>query len=140
MRGGEIEDGCGDDADVDDVDASRAGSRGEGRFQVRRARAIVLTDGDPTAAVPTDQRPVRAAHLLEDAGIDVGADESAHVVRPEDVGIQHLCGCSLLRYGELGVTPVNVDDEGTTASVNRSGGRYCSHSVSIALAPTVTGW
>ena len=89
VRGGEIEDGRGDDADVDDVEARRARALDEARLEPGRRLAIVLADGHGAPTVVANQRAVGAADEAEDLGIDVGADAPADVIGAEDVGIEH---------------------------------------------------
>jgi hypothetical protein len=60
---------------------------------VLTAHPAASADGDPAAAAPPDQRRVRLADLAEDVGVDVRADEAAHVVGAEHVGVEH---CAIL--------------------------------------------
>src|SRR5205823_12921739 len=82
---------------------------------------------------------VRAADPMEDIGVDVGADPSTHVVRPEDVGVQHLCGaisCAMVgRRGGARTVTARI----SRASADRSDVTDSSHAVRAGRAPDDPG-
>ena len=93
VGGREVEDRRGDRADVDDVDAPGARALDEAQLESVRRQAIVLADRDPPAAVTSDHGRVGAPDLTKDVGVDVAADEPAHVIGAEHVRVQH---CAVL--------------------------------------------
>ncbi len=93
VRRGEVEDGRGGRADVDHVDTGRAHTLDKAGLEIVRRQAIVPTDRDAAAAVAMNQGRVGASDLAKDVGVDVAADEPAHIVGAEHVRVQH---CAVL--------------------------------------------
>jgi hypothetical protein len=93
VGGREVEDRRRREPDVDDVDAGGAHAFDEALFETVRRQAIVPADGDPPAAVAANHGRVGAPDLPEHVGVDVAADEPAHVVGAEHVRVQH---CAVL--------------------------------------------
>ncbi len=93
VRGGEVEDGRGHEADVHHVEPRRERAFDEAGLERARRQAIVLAHRDAASAVAADERAVRRADETEDVRGDVAADEAAHVVGAEHVRIQH---CAVL--------------------------------------------
>ncbi len=87
VRGGEVEQGRGGQADVDDVDAGRPRPVDESGLQSIGRDAVVLTDGDGLSPPAPDQGAVGGTDLSEDLGVDVVAEQPTHVVCPKDVRV-----------------------------------------------------